>query len=64
MSTAKSFTDRLMEAASDALTYPLPSGPTLNGRPLFSRVARCPICKEMTDIEYPCCNEPTQEDGE
>jgi hypothetical protein len=60
---AKSFTDRLMEAASDALTYP-PQGPTQNGRPIFSPVAQCPVCGEMTYIEFPCCNELPQEDGE
>lgn len=63
MPAPKTFADRVFEAASDALAYK-PAGPTLNGRAIFSRVARCPICKEMTDIEYPCCNQEPMEDGE
>ena len=54
---------QMRDEAQSAMLSPL-DGPTLNGVRLFSGVARCPVCSEMTDIEFPCCNDEPKEDGE
>lgn len=57
---AKTFTERLMEAASDALAWK-PAGPTLNGRAIFApepyegEQGMCVACKEWCDVGSSCC---------